>query len=217
MKSPPKNRVKTYSISHKGVRNALSQLSLQAGRLNCADPVKVDKLCRLVEDVFALLSDHLEGENEITLAELELKSKGCSTYDRNEHKELSFLQQQLRGLSKRMRNGSSLEEKAEEFHLSLSEFQGSYLLHLAQEERVTQVLLWDFFTDEELLQQQTRLMRRRSPEILATWFRFTIPAQNARVRKLFLENLKHLDVTCLCQAKDALRRILTKSEFDKLF
>jgi hypothetical protein len=62
-------RAKTYDVPHKGLRNALSQLSLLAGKTNFSDVREVDVLFELGTNVFKMLSIHAADEDEVTLAE----------------------------------------------------------------------------------------------------------------------------------------------------
>ena len=71
--------MKTYDVPHKGLRNALSQASLLAGKTNFADVLEVEILYRLGADVFKILNIHAADEDEVTLAELEKRSRLFST------------------------------------------------------------------------------------------------------------------------------------------
>jgi len=65
--------MKTYDVPHKGLRNALSQLQLLAGKTDYSNQQEVAHLCQLGDDVFKILTVHATDENEVTLAELELR------------------------------------------------------------------------------------------------------------------------------------------------
>jgi hypothetical protein len=147
-------RMKTYDVPHKGLRNALSQISFLAGKTNFADSEEVEKLYLLGKDVFKILHIHAADEDEVTLSELEKLCPGCSQHDMDDHKEIHIAQDKLEKMLSEMyldsKSGKDINENGAEFYLAWSEFQSTYLEHTAEEERVTQPLLWKHFTDEEL-------------------------------------------------------------------
>ena len=160
------SRMKSYDVPHKGLRNALSQLSLSAGKTNFSNPDEVEGLYKLGQDVFTLLNIHAADENAVTLAELEILCPGCSQHDYDDHETLHTLRSELEKLLSKIYRysqlGKDVREDGAEFYLALSEFHGQYLEHTAEEERVTQPLLWKFFTDEELAEHRKKIMQKSS-------------------------------------------------------
>ena len=61
------------------MRNALSQLQLLAGKTDYSNHQEVEQFYKLGDDVFEILTIHAADENEVTLAELELRYAGCKT------------------------------------------------------------------------------------------------------------------------------------------
>ena len=79
------NRMKTYDVPHKGLRNALSQLSLLACKTDYASPQEVAPLYDLGAKVFKILNIHAADENEVTLAELESRYPSGAQHDTHDH------------------------------------------------------------------------------------------------------------------------------------
>jgi hypothetical protein len=213
--------MKTYDVPHKGLRNALSQLSLLAGKTNFANQQEVEQLYQLGTDVFKLLTIHATDEDEVTLAELEKRCPGCSKHDMENHKEIHMAQEKLEALLLMLNNASKLNhdvtDEGAEFYLSLSEFHGKYLEHTAEEERITQPLLWKYFTDEELASHRSKIMSKNPPETLLIWFRFVIPAQSHAERiGLFSGFKKMAPVEFFSKGMDVIKSVLTQKEFDNL-
>jgi hypothetical protein len=142
-------RMKTCDVPHKGLRNALSQVSLLAGRTNYSTPQEVQQLFILGSDVFTILNIHAADENEVTLSALESRCPGSSRHDVEDHEQLHFKQSKLEKLLSEIhaesRAGKDVTAHGGDFYLAFSEFHGKYLEHTAEEERVTQPLALAIF------------------------------------------------------------------------
>jgi hypothetical protein len=213
--------MKLYDVPHKGLRNALSQLSLLAGKTDYNSGQEVGTLYELGRAVFQILTIHAEDENAVTLAELEMRCPGCSQHDMDDHERIHVLQYRLEALletiSRQGLSGTDATENGAEFYLALSEFQGMYLEHTAEEERVTQLLLWQHFTDVELADHRARIMGNNPPETLLTWFRFVVPALQYNERIDLLGGFKQrAPGAFFLQGMEVIRKVLTPDEFTAL-
>jgi hypothetical protein len=188
------NRIRPYDVPHKALRNALSQLSLLAGKTNYAEPKEVEHLYHLGGDVFKMLTVHADSENEVVLAELEERCPGSTAHDMEDHAALHGPQHNLESALKDIYNnsqeGQDIAAAGAEFYLALSEFHSVYLAHTAEEERVTQPLLWKYFSDEELMGHAGKIMSKMHPEMLLKWFRFILAAQSHPERVAILSVVK---------------------------
>jgi hypothetical protein len=214
-------RMKPYDVPHKGLRNALSQLQLLAGKTNFASKNEVEQLYRLGEDVFKILTIHATDENEITLAELEQRCPGCAQHDMEDHEQIHLAQDKLEKLLADMyansQAGRDVTEQCEEFYLGFSEFHGTYLEHTAEEERVTQPMLWKHFSDEELALHRAKIMAKNPPQTLLTWFRFVIPSQSHIERVGLLTGFKKMaSEPFFDEGMQVIKQVLTEREFDEL-
>lgn len=215
------NRMKPYDIPHKALRNALAQLTVLCGKTNYSNPGEVESLYKLAMDVFEMLTSHHTDENEVTLAELEKRCPGCSRHDREDHVKIHAEQEILEKLISKIVTNSAAEEELTdyryEFYLAVSEFHGKYLEHIAHEERVTQLILWQYFTDEELMSFSAKIMASISPPSMMKWFRFIIPAQSHPERVVFLSRFKEsVPEPVFIQGMNVISQVLTPDEFDDL-
>lgn len=215
------NRMKSYDVPHKGLRNALSQMQLLAGKTDYTNPNEVELLYKLGEDVFKILTIHATDENEITLAELEQRCPGSSQHDVEDHNHIHETQHRLETLLVNIyansQAGLDVTADGEEFYLALSEFYGTYLQHTAEEERVTQPLLWKFFTDEELAAHRGKMMAKNPPQTLLIWFRFVIPAQRFKERVGLLTGFKKMaPEPFFNEGMQVIQQVLTAREFEEL-
>jgi hypothetical protein len=196
-------------------------MSLVAGRTDYSNPDEVAQLYQLGTRLFSILSIHAEDENSVTLAHLETRCPGCSQHDLDDHEEIHTTQQNLEDLlaaiSTGVNEGKNMTEAGAEFYLAFSEFHGKYLGHTAEEERVTQLLLWQHFTDEELASHRGEIMARNPPRTLLTWFEFVIPAQSYAERVGLLTGFKRMaPAGFFAEAMGVIQKVLPPSEFQHL-
>jgi hypothetical protein len=213
-------RMKTFDVPHKGIRNGLSQLSLLSGMTNYSNRMEVERLNKLGKEVFLLLNTHAQDENDVSLKHLEEKMRGASHHDVEEHIRLHVMQSRLEKMlediySNNERNNTS--DLGSEFYTSLADFHSEYLHHMSEEERITQQLLWDNFTDEELSGHRAEIMKNLPTSTLLLWFKFVAPAQSHLERvNLFKVFKQNTPAGLFQQVKDVLRSALNESEFEEL-
>ena len=176
---------KSYAASHKGLRNILSKFSLLAGKTNYADGAQVEKLKKLGDELFFLLSHHLHTENEDLLQPLEAKVPGASLHDLDDHERLEKMQADIMNQLAKL-DGTQDEESGHKFYLAFTAFHSQYLEHILQEELVTENLLLANFTGEELQENSMRIMQKVEFPVLLLSLKYIIPAQTEK------ENLKIL-------------------------
>jgi hypothetical protein len=123
----------------------------------------------------------------------------------------------LANIYTRSQGGYDVTEEGEEFYLAFSEFHGVYLEHTAEEERVTQPLLWKYFTDEELASHRGKIMARNPPQTLLTWFRFVLPSQSHRERVGLLSGFKKMAPAAFFnEGMQVINGVLEPNEFKEL-
>jgi hypothetical protein len=142
-------------------------------------------------------------------------------HDFDDHEEIHRTQHNLEDLLTAISTGASegknMTEAGAEFYLAFSEFHGKYLEHTAEEERVTQLLLWQHFTDEELAAHRGEIMARNPPRTLLTWFEFVIPAQTRAERIGLLTGFKRMaPADFFAEGMEVIRKVLPPAEFEYL-
>jgi hypothetical protein len=215
------SRMNTFDVPHKGIRNALSQLSLLSGKTNYNDKKEIERLNTLGREVFLLLNTHAQDENDVSLKYLEEKMKGASHHDIEEHIRLhemqSRLEKMLNDIWVNAKKNSDKFQAVPEFYSSLADFHSEYLRHMSEEERITQQLLWDNFTDEELAQHRIEIMKNLPLPTLFLWFKYVVPAQSHLERLALFKSFKQNASKEIFQdAMDVIKSALDKSEFNAL-
>jgi hypothetical protein len=127
-----------------------------------------------------LLSTHANDENSIVLAELEAKVPGSSKHDMDDHEVLEADQDTIEKLLDDIKELNTKGEDAlgmgAELYIKFSKFHGDYLLHTVEEETVTQRLLWENFTDQEIHGMRGRIIGKFTPEAFEKWQSYILPA-----------------------------------------
>lgn len=101
--------------------------------------------------------------------------------------------------------------------MSFSEFHAAYLLHTAEEERVTDPLLWKHFSDEELMDHRAQILANTPPPTLLVWFKFVIPAQSQHERIELLSGFRKMaPKKFFKEAVKMIRRVLPGKEFSEM-
>lgn len=176
---------------HKGIRNALSQLSLAAGSTAATDTAAVEALVNLGIDVLDFLDEHADFEEKYILEPLEERVPGAGADDYAAHQELEKKVQSLRDLLSSLTSTPN-QDTVDAFYTEVVLFQAAYLVHMAQEEASTERLMMEHFSDEELIGHQIAIMGETSFESLLRMFRFIAPArrldENLQVLHAFRAN-----------------------------
>ncbi len=214
-------RLRPYDVPHKALRNVLSQVSLLAGKTNYGNAAEIETLYLASKELFAMLDTHARDEENVTLAELEMRLPGSTQHDKDDHIEIHEAQHHLLDLITDIyntsRSGIDQKEAGAEYYLALTEFHNKYLDHISQEERVTQLLLWEHFTDEELIGHRGRIMSKLEPAMLLTWFKYSAPAQSHPERvEVFSGFKKMAPEPFFNQGMGVLKEVLTSQEYNNL-
>ncbi len=187
---------------HKGIRNALSQLSLAAGSTTATDIHGVNELVILAVDVLEFIDEHADFEEKYILEPLDERVPGSSADDHIAHQQLEIQVEQLRHQLATLTN-SPEQADIDAFYTDISLFQAAYLEHMAHEEATTERLMMEHFSDEELIGHQIAIMAETSFESLLRMFRFIAPArrldENLQVLQAFRANAPEPAFTAVMQ------------------
>jgi len=204
---------KSYAASHKGLRNILSQFSLLAGKTNYSDIQEIEKLKKLGDDMFFLLTHHLHTENDDLLRPLEERVHGASKHDLDDHERLERIQGDI-ALQLSKLDGKQDEETGHSFYLSFTSFHSQYLEHILQEELVTEKLLLNNFTAEELQENSMRIMQKVEFPVILMSLKYIVPAQslneNIKILRAFKTNAP---AEALQAVLDIIKPEMTNEEF----
>ncbi len=214
-------RYQSFTVAHKGLRNALSQILFLAGNTDYSNTQEVEKLYQLGKKVFALMEGHAEDENNIILAELEVRMPNASHHDKHDHEQIEEKQKELENLLTAMydetQSGLAVNTTGHEFFTKFSTFFGEYMLHMVHEETVTQQQLWDNFTDAELLVLTQRIVSKISLDKTLVWYSFMFPAMNSTERLMLYRGVKGaMPVEVFEVVDEAIKQFLPHDAYQQL-
>lgn len=209
-------RMNLYGFPHKGLRNAISQLSQSAGNTNCSDQVSLSTLKSLADEVFTLLELHAHSEESVVLVALENKVHGSTTDNIAEHdqlkKEIEEIKQELNAITT-----DSPPNLISNFYTKISNFHSKYLAHMEMEESKMNTLIWDNFTDEELMGQHGKIMSTLTPDQIMMWFKYIVPALNPFERSIIMGGFKENAPTPFFEkVLDMLSGLIKQNEYKEL-
>lgn len=216
-----KERIPVFDLPHKGIRNALSQLSLLAGQTDYTTFASVDRLYKLGKMVFRFLTLHALDENEVTFKHLDTRVPGATEHERDDHERLEALQytleQQLENLHMLASEGQDVSEQGPRFYQLFSELHGMHLAHMLEEEREVQPQIYAHFSDEEILEQRKEIIGKNKPEDLLIMWRFMLPAFSQSTRTDLLKAFKGgMPEPAFAAIMATLKEVLTEGDMKHL-
>lgn len=180
-------RPSSFVPPHKAIRSFFGTVIKAAGKADHNDPQEIDALCTNCEELFELLHIHANDENGVMLTHLDRKVPGASEHDRNDHARLEEMQAELEELVKEIKTGPVELSQLDRLYAGLSLLFSEHLEHMHEEETVTQELLWQHFTDEELFAMRGEIMQRLGPDRMLKWWKHIMPAMRRTERAMTLK------------------------------
>lgn len=182
-------RMNIYGFPHKGLRLALSKLSLLSGSTDYSDEDSLSMLKELTSEIVDLLHLHVHSEESVVLPALEEKVSGSTATNLEEHKtlenEISEFVKQLESITV----GSNPVSGAK-FYESIFNFYSNYINHMAMEEKDVNCLIWENCTDEEIMSWHEKIMSTLTPNQISTWLKYIVPALNPFERTIIMSGFK---------------------------
>ena len=182
-------RINGYGFPHKGLRLALSRLLVVSGSTDYSDEASLNALKTLAQEIVELLRHHAVAEETVILPALEEKVPGSTARNVEEHKaleeEISEFVRQLESITVTSEPASGAK-----YYESVSRFFANYLNHMAMEESDMNPLIWENFSDEEIMSWQGRIMSTLTPAHISSFFKYMVPALNPFERNIMLGGFK---------------------------
>jgi hypothetical protein len=174
---------------HKALRAAMAQVLVKAGAVDVADPADVAATAAAVRDLLTVCAAHLAKEDAFIQPAMEARRPGSARERAAEHRHHETAFGHLRDLVEGF-EGRPAPATAALLYRGLAVFMADNLLHMEQEESHDNSVLWDAYTDAELMEIEGRLVASLKPEELAAAFRVMIPALAPAERTEFLAGIR---------------------------
>lgn len=182
-------RVNIYGFPHKGLRNALGQLSVKVGSLNPSIENEVSNTVALGNEISTLLKLHLNAEEQFVHPPIEAKLPGSMQHNHEDHNRMEVLEDEM------VEAINKLEEEANpgtitNAYNAVNIFIKEYFRHMEEEETDINTIIWENFSDEEILGWQGNILKKLTPEEFFTFFKYIIPALMPIEQQIMLGGFK---------------------------
>lgn len=185
------SRYRLLDPPHKGIRHVLGQWALAAGSTDVRDRDELAAFTALTSKVLLLLEDHASNEEEWVFPLAEARQAGASAALHSEHEQLDELLHRVTSAIDLL-GDESTEDDISAMYLAVTEFQARYLLHLLEEERVLEPILWSLYTDDELASAEAKVAQGIDPGMLLLWFAACAPARTITEDAEVLRNVRQV-------------------------
>ncbi len=169
--------IRIFAAAHKALRKTMSEFMVRIGQTNFNHETAVEGLKKAGNEMFFLLTNHAETENNRILNVLEKKLPGASQHDIQDHIKIEKVQHELE-VQLNMLDTSASANEVHNFYLKFTSFFSLYLDHIYEEETTTQKLIWENLSVEEQTGIHISIVSKMDPETYFIWLKHMFPAQN---------------------------------------
>ena len=177
-------RFDAYRPIHKALRHAMTEALFVAGRLDPADACDVAKVVEQGRALLTLCETHLKKENAFVHPAMEARAPGSTadTVRQHAHHEdeivrVGSLLDILEGAPDGHRAAAAVE-----YYRELGLFVGDNFVHMHQEETENDPILWQHYSDDELMALDAEIVTSISPAEKSQALRWMMPAFNPQER-----------------------------------
>ena len=158
-------RYPIYRPIHKAIRHILFSTSRQVGQADFTDDAVTQECLADLDRTIGFLREHRGYEDAHIHRALERKLPGITARFAEDHEEDELLIAEIEQLGARIKNSDEAQRVALgiELHERFNAYVGIYLGHLYREETELQKVLWDNFTDAELIAIRAAIARDIPP------------------------------------------------------
>ena len=185
--------VDLYGPIHKGLRWAFARVLSRMGSATISDDDAVTEVLGEVHDLVACVESHLTHEEEFIHPALEARRPGSTTILMDDHIEHANMIGAIRVLLAAIRSGSSPTRPSlwRALYLCFADLFAENIRHMAEEEEVTQPLLEDLYSPQELELIQARLLASIGPDEMLAAMKIMLPGNDFDFRLQMLNGAKH--------------------------
>ena len=180
-------RYDMYAEIHKAMRAFMCDTLVKLSALDPRDETEGPAVLGQVRELLTFSRGHLEHENDFVHPAMEARSPGSSAGTGEDHvgHEESIRRLEL-ALEAAEGTGPGREAALRRLYRDLAHFVGENLLHMGEEEHGNNIVLWNHYSDEELLDIERALVASTGPAEQRLVLSWMLPALNRgeRARKL---------------------------------
>jgi hypothetical protein len=180
-----------YREVHKGLRNALFSVTVQAGYTDYADQQAVHDLTETIRGATSLLFAHAGHEDGPIQPHIATHAPDLADAIIVAHRDCEERLAKLEVLTDRLNRADDDERSTigRDLYLGLADFVACYLSHMAVEERQVMPVLAAALTFDELVATQVAVRSSIPPAQTAAFLGFMLPAMNIDERTTMLAQM----------------------------
>ncbi|HYE56561.1 MAG TPA: hemerythrin domain-containing protein [Chitinophagaceae bacterium] len=161
------NRVNIFNQIHKGLRAMLYNMALTIQHTDFGKDEEGRATLRKLKLVLELYAEHGGHEDALVFPPVHKASPAAVAALEAEHDKDELLSNDLLLLIRAYKSANSDSERLATgyaIHLAFQEFVAFNLQHMVKEETVINPLLWENYTDEQIMEIQQRVLRNIPPQ-----------------------------------------------------
>lgn len=191
-KAAAPQRRELYHLVHKGLRAAMSDALVQLGRVDLASAESMKSALATVANLMALCSEHLEHENAFVHTAMEKAAPGSSKRcaDDHQHHVASIAALRTR-IDEAAQADAQIRERAfKVLYRLLASFVAENFEHMEVEESANTEILWQHYSDADLLAIEHQIHAHIKPENMMTWLRWILPNVTRQQRAIMMKGMQ---------------------------
>lgn len=187
-----KPRHDCYAGIHKALRLGLCRTLLQVGSTDPHDDADVARTVAAIDLLVEMSESHLHKEDTFMHPLLEQARPGSTGHAIDEHHDHHQALARLRVLAQRVEDArpASRPQALARLYRALTLFMADDLTHMHREETEHNAVLWAYYSDEELLAVEQRIVASIPPEMAMRLMRWFMPAFSAPERLNMLGGIR---------------------------
>jgi len=181
-------RYDIYAFIHKGLRATMGQCLTSLGNVDAQDDAELLPALQATAMLLRVCRSHVEHENTFVHTAMERRRPGSTRPIAHEHEEHIAEIDALEQEAQRIQCLPSLRraEPMQAFYRSFALFMAENVVHMAKEESEHNAVLWDCYSDEEILAIEHALVSHIAPEMMPLTLSYMVPAMTPAERAGFL-------------------------------
>ena len=159
-------QLNAFNQIHKGLRASLYDCAIALQQANFLSATETEVVSDKLKEVLMLFEEHASKEDHYILPAIAAFEPSVVDSFEQEHDQDHQLAENLKAALEALQRLTTAEERIEagySLNNSFVAFMVFNLQHMAKEEKILNELLWRYYSDEEIIAIQQRIVRETSP------------------------------------------------------
>jgi hypothetical protein len=193
LKAEPRaqGRFDLYREIHKALRSIMSEALLLVGRMDAADAQEVTQAAGKVRALIEICRQHLHTENQFVHPAMEARRPRTACETAEQHVEHEQALERLEAATRAVEQAGAPArgDAAHRLYQQLALFVAENLVHMHVEETHNNGVLWEAYSDAELLALHGAILASIAPEKMMAVMPFILSSVNHTERHAMLEGM----------------------------